>query len=334
MSGTVAYLSFADRKESVRTVPKTGDSPGATRAGVHNDQSTCQNLGGSHVLPRVGLASLATIAAFALALVGCGGDEGNDATPTTPAATPVASYDLDRVVKIDGERSLYVRCSGSGSPTVVLEGGDGDTSESYSFAQPSLAKVTRTCVYDRANLGRSDSAPGPRGLGELVGDLERLLKAAQISGPYVLVGTSGGGNITAGYAVAHPQQVAGMVFIDTGAPFQNPPREIVEETDPKNPSNIECRDYLQVEKDAWAARTRVGDIPVSVVSVHHKPAAIKESPFPSERRAMRRNVADQKGWLVLSPRAKQIVAHTGHAVEEDDPEFVIDVIRDVVEEAT
>jgi pimeloyl-ACP methyl ester carboxylesterase len=286
------------------------------------------------VLPRVGLAPLATIAAFALALVGCGGDEGNDATPTNPAATSVASNDdLDRVVKIDGERGLYVRCSGSGSPTVVLEGGDGDTSSSYSFAQPSLAKVTRTCVYDHANLGRSDPVPGPRGLGELVGDLERLLKAAQIPGPYVLVGTSGGGNITAGYAVAHPQQVAGMVFIDTGAPFKNPPREIVAETDPKNPSNVERRDYLEVEKDAWAARTRVGDIPVSVVSVHHMPAAIKESPFPSERKAMRRNVADQKGWLVLSPRAKQIVAHTGHAVEEDDPEFVIDVIRNVVEEA-
>ena len=46
----------------------------------------------------------------------------------------------------------------------------------------------------------------------------------------------------------------------------------------------------------------------------------RESPFPSERAGMRRNVKDQKGWLVLSPQAKQIVVHTGHAVEEDDPE--------------
>jgi hypothetical protein len=109
-----------------------------------------------------------------------------------------------------------------------------------------------------------------------------------------------------------------MVFIDTGAPFRNPPREIVEETDPANPANADHRDYLQVEKDAWAARKRIGDIPVSVVSVHLSPAAIKESPFPSERRMMRPNVQAQKGWLVLSPQAKQIVAHTSHAVEEDD----------------
>jgi pimeloyl-ACP methyl ester carboxylesterase len=108
--------------------------------------------------------------------------------------------------------------------------------------------VTRTCFYHRANLGRSDPAPGPRGLDELVGDLERLLEAAQIPGPYALVGTSGGGYITAGYALAHPQKVAGMVFVDTGAPFQSPPRHIVEETDPANPANAEHRDYLQVEK--------------------------------------------------------------------------------------
>ena len=284
------------------------------------------------MLSRAGVVALATIAALSVLLTGCGGEDG-DSTPSGTASTTAASNNLDRVVKIDGGRGLYVRCTGSGSPTVVLEGGDGDTSESYSFAEPSLAKMARTCVYDRANLGRSDPAPGPRGLTDLVGDLEGLLEAAQIPGPYVLVGTSGGGSITAGYAVAHPQEVAGMVFIDTGRPFKNPPREIIEETDPKNPSNVERRDYLQVEKDAWAARTRVGDIPVSVVSVHYMPAAIEESPFPSERRGMRRNVEDQKGWLVLSSRAKQIVAHTGHAVEEDDPQFVIDVIRDVVEVA-
>jgi pimeloyl-ACP methyl ester carboxylesterase len=252
----------------------------------------------------------AAIAAFALLLVGCSRDENNDAATTSPASTTAASDGLHRVVKIDGDRGLYVRCTGAGSPTIVLEGGDGDTSASYSFAETTLAKETRTCVYDRASLGRSDPAPGPRGLSDLVGDLEQLLEAAKIPGPYVLVGTSGGGYITAGYAVAHPQEVAGMVFIDTASPFENPPHEIVEETDPANPANAEHRDYLQVEKDAWAARKRIGDIPVSVVSVKFSTAAIKESPFPSERRMMRSNVKAQKGWLVLSsPRQADRGAH-------------------------
>jgi pimeloyl-ACP methyl ester carboxylesterase len=99
-----------------------------------------------------------------------------------------------------------------------MEGGDGDTSDSYHFAEGDVAKVTRTCVYDRANLGQSDPAPGPRGLEDLVGDLEGLFDSAEIPVPYILVGTSGGGFITAGYAVEHPDDVAGMVFVDTGAP--------------------------------------------------------------------------------------------------------------------
>ena len=275
------------------------------------------------------------VAAIAILAAGCGGDDASPGGSTSPTSADrsAASQDLDGVKKIGAGRSLYVRCTGSGSPTVVMEGGDEDTSDSYGFAEPSVAKVTRACVYDRANLGRSGPGPGPRGLNELVGDLERLLQVARIPGPYVLVGTSGGGYITAGYAYAHPRQVAGLVFIDTASPFRNPPPEIVKGTDPDNPENVERRDYLQVEKDAWNARERIGDIPVSVVTVKPSAAAIKDSPFPSERRAMRRNVEDQKGWLVLSPRAKQIVVHTGHAVEEDDPQLVIDTILGVVKAA-
>jgi pimeloyl-ACP methyl ester carboxylesterase len=268
---------------------------------------------------------------------GCGDDAdappARDAETASNASDTSASGMLDRVVKIDGERGLYIRCTGHGSPTVVMEGGDDDTSDSYAFAEPAVAKVTRVCVYDRANLGQSDPDPGPRGLRELVGDLEGLLEEAKVPGPYVLVGTSGGGYITAGYAYEYPRDVAGLVFIDTAAPFRNPPKEIVEATDPNSPENVEKRDYLQVEKDAWNARTRIGDIPVKIVTVKFSREAIKESPFPAERQLMRRNIERQKGWLVLSPRAEQIVANTGHAVEEEDPQLVTDVILDAVNEA-
>jgi pimeloyl-ACP methyl ester carboxylesterase len=278
-------------------------------------------------------AALAGLAVVGVLLVGCGGNGDDDGEPGGRTATNAASRGPDGVVKINHGRKLYVRCTGTGSPTVVMEGGDEDTSDSYAFAEAAVAKLTRTCVYDRANLGRSGPAPGPRGLPELVGDLKQLLKAARIPGPYVLVGTSGGGFITAGYASAHPDEVSGMVFIDTGAPLQHPPREIVQATDPNNPANVERRDYLQVERDAWAARKRIGDIPVTVVSVKFSAAAVNESPFPAERKAMRRNVERQRGWLVLSPRARQILAHTSHAVEEDDPDLVTDAILDVVNAA-
>ena len=182
---------------------------------------------------RVHTVLSACLAVLILGPVGCGSDDSNDepATEADPAHTETeadqTAAGLDGVVDVDGDRGLYVRSTGTGSPTVVMEGGDEDTSDSYRFAEADVAEVTRTCVYDRANLGRSDPTPGPRGLEDLVGDLAGLLDSAEIPGRYVLVGTSGGGSITAGYAVEHPDDVAGMVFVDTGAPFENPPQEIV-----------------------------------------------------------------------------------------------------------
>jgi alpha/beta hydrolase fold/WD40-like Beta Propeller Repeat len=271
-------------------------------------------------------------------LLGCSDTSPPDEKNADPSrnASPTAtepSEPIDGLFDIGDGRSLYVRCTGSGSPTVILEAGDDDPSASYDFAVPAVSAVTRACVYDRANLGRSDPDPGPRGLAELVGDFENLIEAADIPGPYVLVGTSGGGYISAGYAVEHPEQMAGMVFVEVPAPFWNPPQEIVEATRWDSPVNVENRDYLQVEKDAWAARRRVGEIPVTVISNEYSPEEIAAAEFPEEAAGMPGNVQAQRGWLVLSPLAEQVVVHTGHAVEEADPALVRDAILDVVEAA-
>jgi pimeloyl-ACP methyl ester carboxylesterase len=286
--------------------------------------------------PAAVVAGFAAVCASAFLITACGDDDETSTSTqavTTASETDPNAAELDRVVNVDGNRGLYVRCTGTGSPTVVMEGGDLDTADSYAFAEEAIAAETRACVYDRAGLGRSDPPPGPVGLDEVVGDFEALLDAASIRGPYVLVGTSGGGYIPVGYAAEHPDQVAGMVFVEVPAPFRNPPDEIVELTRPSHPENLERRDYLQVEKDAWAARKPIGDIPITVISNRYSKAEIAAAEFPSERRGMQENVEAQKGWLVLSPRAEQVVVDTGHAVEESDPQLVIDAILDVVKKA-
>lgn len=260
-----------------------------------------------------------------------------DSSPSAASPEPSTSAEpevVERMVPVGGGRRIYLRCEGSGAPTVVLEGGDDDTSASYDFAVATLAQASRTCVYDRANLGRSDPDPTRRGLDRLVGDLEQVLENGGVPGPYVLVGTSGGGYITAGYAVRHRADIAGMVFVDVPPPFRDPPAPIVEATRWNSPDNVESRDYLQVEKDAWAARRRIGRIPVTVISNEYSPEEVAAAEFPSERRAMRSNVADQRGWLVLSPLARQVVVRTGHAVEEADPALVVETIQEVVSAAS
>ncbi len=72
---------------------------------------------------------------------------------------------------------------------------------------------------------------------------------------------------------------------------------------------------------------------MTVISNEYSADEVAAAEFPEERTGMRKNVQGQRGWLVLSPLAEQLVVHTGHAVEEEDPDLVLDAIRDVVEAA-
>lgn len=99
--------------------------------------------------------------ALTMPLVGCSDTsrpEEPQADPSTPESSTATEspQSIAGLVDIGEGRQLYVRCTGTGSLTVIMEGGDDDTSASYAFAEASVAEVTRTCVYDRANLGRSD----------------------------------------------------------------------------------------------------------------------------------------------------------------------------------
>ena len=117
-----------------------------------------------------------------------------------------------------GGRKLYLNCSGSGTPTVILEAGANGGSHSWAAVQPRLATANRVCSYDRANLpgGSSDPAPKPRTAAHIVADLHKLLAAARVPGPFVLAGHSNGGLFARLYATTYPQQVKGLALIDTG----------------------------------------------------------------------------------------------------------------------
>jgi pimeloyl-ACP methyl ester carboxylesterase len=120
-----------------------------------------------------------------------------------------------QLIDVGGYR-LHLNCLGEGSPTVILEdGGGGFGSLDFTYIQPELAKVTRVCSYDRAGLGWSDPSPNPRSSEEIVKELHTLLHRAGIEEPYVLGGLSLGGYFTRLYATRYPDEVSGMVLIDT-----------------------------------------------------------------------------------------------------------------------
>ena len=122
-----------------------------------------------------------------------------------------------RLIDVGGYR-LHLYCTGTshlGSPTVILETGGGGESLGWSTVQWGVASFTRVCSYDRAGYGWSDTGPRPRTAGRIVAELHTLLARAGVPGPYVLVGHSFGGLIVRLYAYTHPQQVAGLVLVDS-----------------------------------------------------------------------------------------------------------------------
>ena len=117
-----------------------------------------------------------------------------------------------------GDHRLYLSCSGSGEPTVILEPGLGETSAAWGWIAPTVAAHTRVCVYDRAGRGRSDPSPDPQDGDQIATDLHTLLERADVTGPLVMVGHSLGGLYVLDYAARYPQQVAGMVLLDATPP--------------------------------------------------------------------------------------------------------------------
>jgi pimeloyl-ACP methyl ester carboxylesterase len=135
---------------------------------------------------------------------------------TVNTATAVAPAGAGKMIDVGGHR-LYIECSGSGGPAVILQAGLGASSSSWAGIAPAVATTATVCAYDRAGHGRSDEA-GPQDGIALATDLHTLLERAGIPGPYVLVGHSSGGPYVRVFAAQYPDEVAGMVLLDAQPP--------------------------------------------------------------------------------------------------------------------
>jgi pimeloyl-ACP methyl ester carboxylesterase len=120
---------------------------------------------------------------------------------------------------VGGGRRMRLVCEGPttpGRPTVVYESGAFGFSGDWANVQPlATAHGLRSCAYDRAGMGLSDPAAEPRDGANVARDLEKLLAAAHVDGPLVLVGHSMAGSRLELFANRNPGRVRGLVFVDT-----------------------------------------------------------------------------------------------------------------------
>ncbi|HEU5430131.1 MAG TPA: alpha/beta fold hydrolase [Thermomicrobiales bacterium] len=313
--------------------------------------------------PIIHLVMVSVLAATLVPTSGSASDERRGGTPAPHAG------DFAGLVDIGGGRHLYLECHGAGDPTVILEAGY-RTSGRYwtddllhpeaprTMVLPGVAQFTRVCAYDRpgtyASVGaddfvsRSDPVAQPRAAPEAAADLHALLQAAHVPGPYVLAGHSLGGFFARLYAATYPDEVVGMVLVDAYS-------EMLEDVMPPERWAALVRlnqgmgsdvvfpipGYGDAETIAFGGDNAVMRAATAANPLRPMPLAVLAhgKAFPQSDTAPGFAPGELEGFMraanvdkvALVPNARfTLAAESGHDIHQDQPELVIEAIRQVV----
>jgi len=165
----------------------------------------------------------------ALGLCACAVTGGSGAAGEETTAAPSPPGEIAGTFDVGGGRTMYIECTGAGSPTVVLVSGQRASAQDWSITADGVdsapvaslvAEETRVCAYDRPGTpvgespSRSEPIQQPTTAEGMVEDLHALLAAAGVAEPVVLAGHSAGGLAARLYAATYPDAVAGLVLVD------------------------------------------------------------------------------------------------------------------------
>lgn len=234
---------------------------------------------------------------------------------------PKVTISRDAVLLVDGQ-NFHIEAFGASGPTVVFEAGLGNDCATWKIVAGPIAKFAHVVLYDRAGLGQSLPMMKRNAAvtaDEVATSLHAMLAAADIRAPYILVGHSLGGLYIQMFAKKYPKEVSGVVLLDSSSP--DAPSEL------KTRARLEPGTAAFLEEEGIAESNRqvmnggpFPDIPLTVI------AATDHGPFFKEWEPTLMRL--QRQLATLSPQATFIVAQgSGHDVQVDRPETVIDAVR-------
>ncbi|WAH40292.1 alpha/beta hydrolase [Alicyclobacillus fastidiosus] len=114
-----------------------------------------------------------------------------------------------------GSRKMHAIVSGKGSCTVILESGMGGCAVEWCLVQPEVSKFATVVSYDRAGFGWSVQGRKTATCRDYNNDLRRMLQSIGLQPPYVLVGHSFGGMNMQLFASEYPNEVSGLILVDS-----------------------------------------------------------------------------------------------------------------------
>ena len=242
-----------------------------------------------------------------------------------------------------GGYALHVLVSGREGPVVVFESGLGEPTETWNDVQPKVASFARTVLYDRAGIGKSEVAKGPRTVQSIVKDLHSMLKAANVPPPYILVGHSFGGLLVQLYAHSYPNEVTALVLIDPADPRLDTllrkhmtatewaaHKKAIDDAMPQMPAPVLAE--LQALEKSTLTATEV--LPLPQIPVVLLTGTKKNPEFPGNPLEQDLKLQLHNQLLAEIPNSKHVlVANSRHYIQNDAPDLVIQAIQEVISES-
>jgi pimeloyl-ACP methyl ester carboxylesterase len=226
---------------------------------------------------------------------------------------------------------LYAKLTGenNGKPTIIMDAGYGDHSKAWDPVIKELSTLSRVFSYDRAGLGKSERSTSPRTSREMVKELKQLLTEAGIAPPYLLVGHSFGGGNMRMYATEFPDEVCGLVLVDST------PEDYRERFLPTMPEDFQeayhkqfvregnYDEFMESLQQLKETRCRL-DVPLIVLS------AGKKAHYSAESQALWNDM--QRELLEISSQGELVIAeNSAHYIQRDEPDVIVDAVRKLID---
>jgi pimeloyl-ACP methyl ester carboxylesterase len=259
--------------------------------------------------------------------------------PRRDAAAYAASRQMERRTAIVAGSHLQHVVAGDGAPVIVFLNGARMPLDSWFRVLPDAAVLGTTFAYDRPGSGRSEAASGEQSGTTVVETLRAALDVAGLRPPYILVAHSLGGLYANLFARTHPDEVAGMVLVDAASPGEVLVRPASGPVARAINTAVAILDRLRGRRDDGETES----VDVTLAQIEHAPAF---PPIPLvvvtggrrmplvPKSAFQSHVDNQRELVDLSPLGRQVIGRSsGHFPQLDQPELVIEAIRDVIARA-